>query len=43
VRTELAAERQRISYRLVQRIATRARKHRVVFGTLRRSARVFSG
>ena len=43
VRAELEAERGRVSYRLVQRITTRVRKHRVVFVTLRRTARVFSG
>jgi hypothetical protein len=40
---ELAAERGRVSYQLVQRVAARARKHRVVYVTLRRTARVFSG
>ena len=43
VRSELEAERRRMSYRAVQRVATWVRKHRVLSGLLRRSARVVSG
>jgi len=43
LRAELDAERGRVSYRLVQRITRRAQKHRVVFVTLRRTARSLGG
>jgi hypothetical protein len=43
VRSELAAERARVSYRLVQRLTRRTQNHRVVFVTLRRTARSLSG
>lgn len=42
VRAEFDAERRRVSYQAVQRLITRARKHRVVFAMLRRTARVIS-
>jgi chromosome segregation ATPase len=43
VRLELNAERQRLSYRAVQRVTSWVGRHRVLSGVLRRAARVVSG
>ena len=42
-RVELAAERQRLSYRAVQGLANRIRRHRYLSAILRRTARLFRG
>ena len=42
IRAELDAERRRLSYRVVQRLVSRMKKHRVIFALLRRAARVIS-
>jgi hypothetical protein len=42
-RAELDAERQRVSYRAVQRVTSWARRHRILSALFRRAARVVSG
>lgn len=42
IRAELDAERRRLSYRVVQRLVSRMKKHRVISALLRRAARVIS-
>ena len=43
VQRELDAERRRFSYRVVQRVATRLKKHRLLSAVLRRASRVVTG
>lgn len=42
IRAELDAERRRLSYRVVQRLVSRMKKHRVISALLGRAARVIS-